>query len=292
MIVRALRAGHAYTAIDGAASPPSFDFTVSNDHGTVHAGDQIAAGEVLTLHVRSNAPAAFTTTVWDGNRVVSGDHHEQDFSIQPSARTGVFRVEIQATGQLRGVPWLISNPIYVRALTPPQAAAAREPAAAATEPLFDGHSLTGWTAVQDPTSVGAVDPVLIGTAGQPALRWRFGLASGLAAGQFAALIAGLPQGLASFDRVTFTARAERPMRLSVQLRTDENRRWQRSVYIDTLNRDRTVSFDDMRPADPSTSGKPAAADVRSLMFVVDTTNTKPGTSGRIWMAEPRLTYAR
>jgi hypothetical protein len=140
---------------------------------------------------------------------------------------------------------------------------------------------------QDATSVGAVDAVEIGTAAQPALRWRFGLSGGAPSSQYAALVAGLPHGAASSDRVTFTVRAERPMRISVQLRA-EHGRWERSVYIDTLNRERTVFFDDMRPAERGIADKPALADVRSLMFVLDTTNTKPGTSGRIWIADPSL----
>jgi hypothetical protein len=285
MIMRGIRAGHAYTAVDGAASPASFDLTAGNDHGTVHAGDELAAGDSLTLRVRSNAPAGFTTQLWRGNEPVR-DSREPDFSFDSPQSEGVYRVSIQATGQLPGVPWLVSNPIYVRTLTPtvPPATA---PATPVSLPLFDGHSLAGWTLAQDPTSLGAVDPVEIGTAAQPALRWRFGLASGAPAGQYAALIADLPRGAAASDRVAFTVRAERPMRISVQLSAEKGR-WQRSVYIDTLNRDRTVLFDDMRPADPGTAGKPPLADVRSLMFVVDTTNTKPGTSGRIWIANPAL----
>jgi hypothetical protein len=288
MIVRAIRAGHVYSAIEGAASPSSFDFTATNEHGTVHAGDELSAVGPLTLHVRSNAPPGFTTTVWNGATLVSGDHHEQDFSVQPPDGGGVYRVEIRATGQLPAVPWIISNPIYVRV---PAADASISPApgtASATSlALFDGRSLGGWKVEQDATSLGAVEVVDTGTTRQPALRWRFGLASGALAGQFVALIADLPQGAASSDRVAFTVRAERPMRISVQLRADRDR-WQRSVYVDTFNRERTVSFEDFLPAGPAATGKPPLADVRSLLFVVDTTNTKPGASGRIWITEPVL----
>jgi hypothetical protein len=87
--------------------------------------------------------------------------------------------------------------------------------------------------------------------------------------------------------VAFTIRAERPMRISVQLRTERDR-WQRSVYVEAFNREQTVLFDDLRPAGPTASDKPPLADVRSLLFVVDTTNTKPGASGRIWITRPVL----
>jgi hypothetical protein len=287
MIMRAIRAGHSYVAIDGAASPPSFEFTATNERGTVHAGDELAAGGPLTLHVRSNAPAAFTTAVWDGGAVVSADRHEQDFTIQLPEGAGVYRVEIQAAGRRPQVPWILSNPIYVR--VPPPDAPLTPVAAAPTESLalFDGQSLAGWRVEEDPTSLGAVDAVVTGTDQQPALRFRFGLSSGPAAHQFVALVADLPQGVGSSDRLAFTVRAERPMRLSVQLRAASDR-WQRSVYVDTFNRERTVRFDDLLPADPTSTEKPRLADVRSMLFVVDTTNTKPGTSGRIWITNPAL----
>ena len=131
---RAIRAGHLYSAVDGAASPPAFEFTATNALGTAHAGDRtLRPAARSTLHVRSNAPPGFTTTVWNGaDDSLSGDHHEQDFSVRfetPGAGGGVYWVEIRATGQVADASLDHSNPIYVRALTlgagSPAAAAAR-----------------------------------------------------------------------------------------------------------------------------------------------------------------------
>jgi hypothetical protein len=81
------------------------------------------------------------------------------------------------------------------------------------------------------------------------------------------------------------------MRISVQVRGAAASsapgmtadRWERSVYVDAFDEERTVDFDDLRPVDPA--GRPHAllANVRSLMFVIDTVNTKPGASGRLWL---------
>jgi hypothetical protein len=289
MIIRAIRAGHAYSAIDGAASPPSFEFTATNAHGTVHAGDELSADGPLTLHVRSNAPPGFTTTLWSGAAPLGGDHHEQDFSVEVPDGEGIYRTEIRAAGPLQALPWIISNPIYARVpnVDAPAPATASPPSSSIA--LFDG-SPTGWTVEHDATSLGAVDVTETGTTRQPALRWRFGLASGVPEGQFVALIADLPHAVTTTsDRVAFTIRAERPMRISVQLRANQDR-WQRSVYVDTFNRDCTVMFDDLLPAGPTATDKPPLPDVRTLLFVVDTTNTKPGTSGRIWITGPALQH--
>src|SRR5262249_4305747 len=260
MIIRAIRAGHAYSAIDGAASPPSFEFTATNTRGTVHAGDELSAGGPLTLHVRSNAPPEFTTTLWNGATLVA-EHHEQDFSVEEPEGEGIYRAEIRAAGPLQALPWIISNPIYVRVPSETPEAPATVAAPTTARPLFDGSS-NGWAVEHDATSLGAVDVAETGTTRQPALRWRFGLASGAPEGQFRALSADLPHAVAAqADRVAFTIRAERPMRISVQLRTEHDR-WQRSVYVDTFNRDCTVMFDDLLPAGPTATDKAPLAEVR------------------------------
>jgi len=121
----------------------------------------------------------------------------------------------------------------------------------------------------------------------PTVRFRFGLSGGAVAGQYAAIVVDSPDGLARHDRISFTIRAERPMRLSVQLRSERGR-WQRSVFVDAVSQERTVFFDELTPAGETDTDKPALAEIRSILFVVDSTNTKPGTSGRVWITQPRL----
>ena len=287
LVVRALRAGHLYMAIDGVASPPAFEFSAVSAQGTVHEGDGISASGPLALRVRSDAPASFTTIVLGPKGVMSTDHHEPDFTVQAPGEPGAYWAAIVATGRPGAVPWIVSNPIYVRgdqAATPP----ARRPAATTT-PMFDGKTANGWRVEHDATSLAALDVVQV--LDSSALRLRYALGGGPAAGQVVALEFGTPEGLAPHDRLTFTARAEHPMRISVQVRgaaapsasgmTAD--RWERSVYVDAFDEERTVDFDDLRPVDPA--GRPHAllANVRSLMFVIDTVNTKPGASGRLWL---------
>jgi hypothetical protein len=293
MLMRAIRAGHLYTAVDGAATPASFEFTATNGRGTAHEGDELAAAGPVTLRIRSNAPPGFTTTVWSGMKSIAADRHEQEFTVQAPAEPAVYWVEIRATSRQNEVTWLRSNAIYVRSTDPVPPLPIRPPATTSV-PMFDGTaaSIAGWRAEHDPASLAVVEPVPV--FGGNDLRFRFGLAGGEAPGRVAALAFDTPEGTAPNDRVTLTIRAERPMRISVQLRAGDDQgeasgeRWQRTIYVDTTDAQRTVFFNDMMPVGQTHTFRPALASIRSVLVVVDATNTKPGDSGRIWIKRAEL----
>ncbi len=288
LLMRAIRAGHLHTAIDGVATPPSFEFSATNERGTVHEGDEITAAGPVALHVRSNAPPEFTTVVHEGTRTLASHRDAQDLTVRASDRPGVYWVEILSIGRTP-VTWLRSNAIYVRDAAPPAKPPAGPPAGV-RQPIFDGRSIAGWRVEHDPTSLAAVD--LAGIVDGHELRFRFGLAGGSPVGQVAALAFDTPGGTAPNKGFAFTIRAEHPMRVSVQLRGGEGdaagERWQRSVYIDTSNQERTIDFDDLTPVGTTHTVKPPLAGIRSILFVVDGTNTKPGASGRIWIRRAEL----
>ncbi len=214
-VIGAIRTGHVYTALNSVGNPALFEFSATNHRGSAQAGDELPAGGPVTLRVRSNAPAAFTTTVWQGQQVLSGDHHERDFTVEAPEAPAVYRVEIRATDRDRSPLWLLSNPIYVRGAKPEFVPPIRSPATGTT-PLFDGRDASAWKTETDPTSLAALD-VVRGTSG-PELALRFGLATGDTMRQFAAVGVAIGKGLAPHDRLTFHARSDKPMRLSVQLR--------------------------------------------------------------------------
>jgi hypothetical protein len=289
VLMRAIRAGHLYTAVDAIAGPPAFDFSATNDLGTVHEGDQLGGGGGVTLRVRSNAPPEFTTIVHDGRRVIASVRDTQDLTVHGSSAPAVYWVEIQSTGRPQTIAWLRGTPIYVRGTAPLTQAATHLPVTVTT-PIFSGASLDGWRTEHDPTSLSAVD--LVGSLTGGELRFRFGLAGGMPSSQVVALAFDTPNGIASFSRLSFTVRAERPMRISVQLRGGEKsvERWDRSVYVDRFDQDRTVYFDEFTPVGLTETYSPPLTTIRSILFVVDTTNTKPGESGRIWIKNVALQH--
>ena len=302
VVMRAIRGGHLYTSVDAIATPPSFEFTAIGPQGSAREGEQLAAGGAVTLSIKSNAPPQFTTTVWDGARMIGSEHREQAFTVPlPAGSLGVYWVEIRAPGRPRGawggqtsvasLPWIRSNPIYIRSAEPPGSLPARPPATTRAA-MFNGRTIDGWRAEHDPVSQSAVD--LAPTVGGGEVRLRYGLAGGVAPGRVAALAYDTPRGIAAYDRLALTIRAEHPMRISIQLRIGDaqgeasGERWQRTIYVAPEGEDRTVFFDDFLPLGSTHSFRPPLGDIRSILFVIDATNAKAGDSGRVWIRRAEL----
>lgn len=291
-LLEGLRAGHSFVAIDGWASPAAFSFTATRGERRVRAGDTLEAGEPLTLQVRSNAPGGWSTIVWKGAERLA-ERAEQEFDLAVSGEPAVYSVEVRRPDADGQPAWITSNPIYVRA---PRAEndSGRTPVFIDVQSLFDGRTTAGWSWEGDTASQAAVDfaPLVTGAR----VRLRYGLPGGAKVGQYAAAAVDTPGGVAEADGVRFLAHSEAPMRISVQVRAEvpgsAPERWERSVYIDADEADRIVRFDDMRPVGTTHAPTPPKSGVRSIMFVVDTTNSLPGASGRLWLGAVRLVKAK
>lgn len=288
-VMQALRSGRLYTAVDAWASPSAFEFTGASRTGTARGGETLAPGSPVSLQVRSNAPPGFVATLWRESEPIIRDSPENGFTVEVGDQRAAYRVEIRAGDRPDGPPWIISNPIYVGGEAPQEPPASRT-AAAQQLSLFDGRSAAGWTRENDATSMAAIEAVRMVAATE--LRLRYGLSGGSTVGQYAGAAVETAQGLGPYERVAFTARSERPMRISIQVRAEVKdappERWQRSVYLDATESERSVSFADMLPVGATHTSRAIPEDVRAIMFIVDTTNSKPGASGRIWLKNVRL----
>lgn len=292
-LIGGLRAGHSYVAVDGWASPAAFTFSASRGDRVALAGDTVAAGEPLTLQVRSNAPAGWPTIVWKGIERIA-ERAEPAFVLPVPGEPAVYSVEVRRPNQDGQPAWITSNPIYVRAAHVPAAMSPPVPAAVDTQSLFDGRTTTGWSWEGDATSQAAVDVAPLVTGAR--VRLRYGLSGGAKVGQYAAAAVDTPRGAADADGVRFLVRGDAPMRISLQVRAEvpgfQPERWERSVYLDATESERTVRFSDMHPVGTTHSPTPPAGAIRSIMFVVDTTNSLPGSSGRLWLGAARLVRAK
>lgn len=173
------------------------------------------------------------------------------------------------------VPWVLVNPIWQDA-----AAAAAEPPVAPPGDLLKLES--PWRVEKDPQSSGVVNA----SAGAVAI--GYSLAGGDRASQFVAAAVDLDPE-ARLDTLTFRGRAARPMRVSVQLRVrPDDARWRRSIYLDTEDRQITVAVGEMRSAERVGAVPPVSVHARSLLFVVDLTNARPGDAGSFTVTDVRI----
>lgn len=278
----AIRAGHVYSAIESLAAPAALSFTAATGSHRVAAGDVVRnASGSIELQVDSNAPDAARILLFrNGAEAASATGRSLRHRVDAGPAT--YRVEIHlpdAPGQ-PPVPWVLSNPIYVGLGA--KTVAVPRPLSQVMAQYQNGPARE-WTVASNPRSQAVLD-VVPGSGGTQ-LSMRFGLGGTMSESPYAALV--MPAGpIAGYDRLMFTARASQPMRLSVQVRaptTDEGERWHRSIYVDESGRDVTVFFDDMRPRGPTNQPRPDLAAVHAVLFVVDTVNTRPGTSGQIWI---------
>jgi hypothetical protein len=281
-ILAALRSGHHYSVVDALAIPGTFSFVGRQRNRVARQGDTLAEGEPLALEIHADLPpGARIVLLRDG--VVVSESRQRHLLYQASGDRAAYRVEVRLQPEEEAsVPWVVSNPIYVGARTP-IGPATEVPIGAATEVMVPGDSLRRWSTERDRSSDAVSEHAGAGSERQ--LVFRYSLGDGFPAAQFAALVGVIASGaLSRFDRLTFTASADRPLRMAVELRpagTDNPPRWMRSVYLDRTSRAVTIGFDDMRATTGSVTTRVPLNAIDALMFVIDTNNTVPGTRGEI-----------
>jgi hypothetical protein len=290
-VLGAIRAGHVYSTIDALAGPAALRFTAASGAHAASMGDVLALDGPVTLRVDAQAPPdARIALLRNGVPIAGADGPLLEHDVP--ADTAVYRVEVALPGApgTPPVPWMVSNPIY--AGRAPDDAAARAPAPPREfAVLYDGGPARGWTVEKSPASDAAID--VVGTVGGTQLLLRFALSGTPSDSPYTAFVMPATGALVLHDRIMFTARADRPMRMSVQLRAPtggEGERWSRSVYLDQTPRTIQLRFDDFRPVGSTAGPTPVPASIQSVLFVVDSVNTKIGSNGQIWIDDIR--YAK
>jgi hypothetical protein len=200
----------------------------------------------------------------------------------------VYRVEIDLPGAPGDppVPWVVTNPIYVRSAGQPGPVV--RPAARQSAVQYDDGQAPDWRVESSPRSQGALDVVRAVEGTQLRLRWALG--GTMAEGPYVALVMPAGPALPQYDRVIFKAWAGRPQRLSLQIREPAGAgddRWRRAFYVDEQPRVVTVFFDEMRPVGITARRRPVLPSVRDVLFVIDTMNSRAGASGTLWIDDVR-----
>ncbi len=271
-ILSGIAAGRTYSAVRAFADPATLEFTAERDGQSSAMGASLDHGPVM---FRAATPAVATATLTllkDGRPLATGKGSVTREVSEP----GVYRLEAAYPGFL--FPWIVSNPIRIGLGGRPA------PIASAAPPPPARHVAAGvdapWAVEQDRSSSGTI------LKDGDALRFTFTLGAGALASQYAALVT-TAAGDRPLERIRFTARAERPMRLSVQIRTPggaDGRRWRRSIYVDQTPRVIDLALSELEPVGPATALRPIVARVQSVLFVIDTINAAPGATGQVWLS--------
>jgi len=279
-ILDAIRHGRVYSTIDALATPAVVSFSAVQGGMATAMGDFVLdTGGDIDLRVDSNAPrGSHIVLMKDGAAMATADGPSLRRVVR--ANRAVYRVEIQLDGAPGSppVPWVVTNPIYVRAHdeTPAARGSATE-----TAPQYENGEARGWRVEISPRSKAALNVVRTLTGTELKLRWALGGTK--EESPYAAFAMPAGQAIGRYDRLMFTARADQPMRLSVQFRLSNGDRWRRSVYLDQTAREISVFFDDVRAAGQTAQPQLTVASVRDVLFVVDTINARPGGSGQFWI---------
>jgi hypothetical protein len=279
-LLDAIRQGRVYSTIDALATPAAVSFSAVRGDMAWTMGDFVppADGDI-ELRVDSNAPADSTIVLIKNGEpaaTATGRSLRQTVAASPA----VYRVEIRlrAAPGRPPIPWVVTNPIYIRAQdeSPVTRSEATESA-----PQYDNGEARGWRMEMSPRSKTALDVVRTPTGTE--LLVRFAIGGAKADSPYAALAMPAGESMPAYDRLMFTSRADRPMRLSVQFRLANGDRWRRSIYVDETSRQVSVFFDDVRPVGVPAQGRLPVNSVRDVLFVVDTVNANPGTAGQFWI---------
>jgi hypothetical protein len=280
-VIDAIRRGHVFSSIDALAAPALVAYHAESGGVTAQAGEVLTNPKQTLFTVETNAPPDARITLHKAGHVVATSPGPR--LQHTSAEAGTYRAEVTLSNSpgTPPVPWIVTNPIYVGVTpSPPRTT----PAAGELTSRYKDGPADDWRVEKSTQSEGAINVVRSLTGTQVSFRFALGGSEG--EGPFAGL--AMPAGaIAGADRLMFTATASRPLRLSVQIRSPggaSGQRWRRSVYLDETARTITVPFGDMTRV-AGGSERPEIDRIGDVLFVIDTTNARPGFNGQIWIDE-------
>jgi hypothetical protein len=266
-IYRAIRGGSVFSSIDAQAAPALLDFSVEAGYFRGGMGTVIGEDADATLTARALVPEGSEISIVRNGRTMTSSR-SGDVRHVVTGGKGAYRVEIVAPGAhgTPPVPWLISNAIYFGNAPAPHVDAPLVPAATRIAPF-------PWRIEKD-----AASSATLRTADFDATL-EYTLAEGERHGQFVAMASDLNRQ--PFETIDLSLVGDRPMRVSVQLRTADGRRWGRSYYVDPAGTTLHIPVTGLRPISGADQGSFTAADATSLLLVVDLTNAAPGRRGSL-----------
>jgi hypothetical protein len=116
-VFNALRRGAFYCAVEAARPASGFNFWLESGRGRFPMGATVPPAPLSRPQLRAETAFPFPIDIHllrDGEVVLRTKGPSISF---PSEKPGVYRIEIYLRGRsplARDIPWIISNPIYIR----------------------------------------------------------------------------------------------------------------------------------------------------------------------------------
>jgi hypothetical protein len=279
-ILGALRDGRAFSTI--AARAPAGRLAIEATRGDVKArmGQFLGGTGRVDLQVEGDAPRGWVIRIVCDGKTITQTLPSSTFhwSLDADEVGGSCQAIAGWAGATEQdfVTWAVTNPIYFRAADPVPTPIA-PPVLARTSPLGAQGS---WDVEHSPGSEASVTP-----SGAAGVTLAYALAPGDRASQYAAMATPDVGGIDGVQWMKVTLSADAPMRVSLQLRTPDGHRWQRSLVAGPEVTTQMVPVAAFAPV----GGAPALVPdrVRGILVVVDTVNTPPGRRGTVTLHELR-----
>jgi hypothetical protein len=291
LVTSGIREGRMFTSIDALARLSAFEAKATSGAVMARPGEYLAFDGPAVIEAHVGAPEGTSLIVLrDGVPVYEVVRNA--LRIDVGQQPGAYRIEARLPSRLAppSVPWVLSNPMYVGLREVHVRAAIDPPAPPVTE--RSAIATAAWRAEASEGSTSVLRPGTLDD-GTPAAEWQFALAAGARGAQYAAVRFPIDSALSAFDRLQLRARSDQPRRIWAQLRVPEPRggeRWGKTFFVHDGLSSIELRFADFRPIGSTATERPPLDRIDSLLLVVDTLNTSPGASGRIWI--PDLWLAR
>ena len=295
-VIEEIRAGRLYTLIDGIARSGALSFSATSGDQSVIGGEDLVIKGPVTIFVSVVGPLdTQISLVKNGQTLMRVPGPILEYQAEEEI-PGIYRVEIDvplAPGN-PPVPWIISNPIYLKKVEP---SAEQLPSEKVSVSMPFELKKEEWIIESSNLSEGALD--LTPTVEGFQLLFRYALSGEeKQPGAYVAAAVPVVKNITDYDALTFSIRSDKPARVSVQLRAllpglseptldSKEGRWRRSIYTDTTPRTVSLRFDDMKPVLETLDLHPPLNYTKTLLFVIDTVNTLVGSSGSIGLENLR-----
>lgn len=285
-ILQSLRAGRTFTAIDALGAPAEFTYTGLSDGRTIPMGARVSEDVEMTLRARAVGPVGAEILLFaNGQHIKSATENELSHAVTRQA--GSYRVEVRlpASNSDKAFPWIMSNPIYVG--SPPQLIyRTQQTVSHFLLPVINNELQIAWHIEHDDLSSGGVALM------REEVIFEHRLSSEEAPGRFSAAVYPLEsEVLVGFDGVAFEGRANRPMRLSAQLRAGSLKgqpRWRKSFFLDENKKTIRIALDNFTSVEGREAVEGALSAIDALLIVTDLTNGTPGIEGEARISSPRI----